>query len=60
MTAIPDSLIRCAGLSVLLVGLAAASVAPCLAQAPIIQPGAPGAPARELGADEAIEITDTS
>ncbi|MFW6087680.1 MAG: DUF305 domain-containing protein, partial [Myxococcota bacterium] len=29
-------------------------------QAPIIQPGAPGEPVRELGADEAIEIADTS
>jgi len=31
-----------------------------LAQAPIFQPGAPGAPARELSADEAIQIADTS
>jgi uncharacterized protein (DUF305 family) len=43
-----------------LVGLAVASAAPSLAQAPIIQPGAPGTPARELSADEAIEIADTS
>ena len=41
-------------------GLAAAGVAPCLAQVPIIQPGAPGEPARELSAEEAIEIADTS
>ena len=38
------------------VGLDTASVA----QAPIIQPGAPGEPARELSAEEAIEIADTS
>ncbi len=59
MTAPPDSLIRplrCARLCAVLVGLAAASVA----QVPIIQPGAPGEPARELSADEAIEIADTS
>ncbi|HUG44801.1 MAG TPA: DUF305 domain-containing protein [Acidobacteriota bacterium] len=31
-----------------------------LAQAPIIKPGAPGEPARELSADEAIKIADTS
>jgi uncharacterized protein (DUF305 family) len=31
-----------------------------LAQAPIIQPGLPGDPARELSAEEAIEIADTS
>jgi uncharacterized protein (DUF305 family) len=30
------------------------------AQAPIIQPGPPGAPVRELSADQAIEIADTS
>ncbi len=30
------------------------------AQAPIIQPGAPGAPVRELSADQAIEIADSS
>jgi uncharacterized protein (DUF305 family) len=30
------------------------------AQAPIVQPGPPGAPARELSADEAIEIANTS
>ena len=31
-----------------------------LAQAPIVQPGAPGAPTRQLSADEAIEIADTA
>ncbi len=59
MTALPVSLIRqlrCACLGAVLVGLAAAGAA----QVPIIQPGAPGAPARELSADEAIEIADTS
>ncbi len=30
-----------------------------MAQAPIVQPGAPGEPARELSADEAIEIANT-
>ena len=63
MNSIPDSLVRqlrCACQRAFLVGLAAAGVAPCLAQVPIIQPGAPGEPARELSADEAIEIADTS
>ncbi|MCH7667505.1 MAG: DUF305 domain-containing protein, partial [Acidobacteria bacterium] len=67
MTAIPDSLadspsrqLRCACLCAFLVGLPAAGVAPGLAQAPIIQPGAPGEPVRELSADEAIEIADSS
>jgi len=31
----------------------------CLAQAPIIQPGAPGQPPRELSADEAIDVAIT-
>ncbi len=59
MTATSDSLIRqlrCACLCAFLVSLAAASVA----QVPIIQPGAPGEPARELSADQAIAIADTS
>jgi uncharacterized protein (DUF305 family) len=63
MTAILDSLIRQLGsgcLGAFLVGLAAAGVAPCLAQAPIVQPGAPGEPVRELSPDEAIEIANTS
>jgi len=38
--------------------LATTSVA--LAQVPIVQPGAPGQPPRELSADEAVEIADTS
>ena len=63
MAAFPDSLVRSLR-SVLpaaaLVSLAAAGVAPCLAQVPIVQPGAPGEPARELSAEEAIEIADTS
>ncbi len=41
-------------------GLAAVCVAPCLAQAPIIKPGAPGEPVRELDPEEAIAIADTS
>ena len=68
MSAIPDSLtesgrrrLRSACLFPFLVGLVATGgLAPGLAQAPIIQPGAPGEPARELSADEAIEIADTS
>ena len=59
MTANPDSLLqklRHAALGVSLVGLSAAS----LAQVPIIHPGAPGEPARELSAEEAIAIADTS
>jgi uncharacterized protein (DUF305 family) len=59
MTAPPDTLIRllrCAGLYAVLWGLAVAGQA----QAPIVQPGAPGEPARELSAEEAIEIADTS
>ena len=43
-------------LSCALLSVATASVA----QAPIIQPGLPGDPARELSAEEAIEIADTS
>ncbi len=49
---------RCVFLT--LVGLAATGSALCQDQTPIIQPGAPGEPARELSADEAIEIADTS
>ena len=43
-------------------GLAAilAATAPTMAQVPIVQPGAPGAPTRELSAEQAIEIADTS
>ena len=59
MTATPDSLIRqlrypCLG--VILLSLATVGVA----QVPIIKPGAPGDPARELSAEEAIKIADTS
>jgi len=43
-----------------LLGLTAASGPPTLAQVPIIHPGAPGEPARELNAEEAIEIADSS
>jgi len=70
MTAIPDSLVhpipgllQRAGRCLFLLSLTAAGLAlvsPCLAQAPIIHPGAPGEPARELTAEEAIEIADTS
>ncbi len=59
MTASRDSLIRnlrCACLG----GALAVLAAPGVAQVPIIQPGAPGEPARQLSAEEAIEIADTS
>ena len=55
MTATFCSLIRRACLGAMLLGHAVVS----LAQAPIVQPGAPGDPARELSADEAIEIAVT-
>ena len=41
-------------------GMAMALPQTIMAQAPIVQPGAPGEPARQLSADEAIEIADTS
>ena len=59
MTATPDFLIRSitrACLGLILLGLATVG----MAQAPIIQPGAPGDAARELSAEEAIEIASTS
>ena len=59
MTASTDFLARLvsrASLSVMLLGCA--SVA--MAQAPIIQPGAPGEPVRELSAEEAIKVANTS
>jgi len=49
-------LIRCACLGLVLCGQASAA----LAQAPIIQPGAPGEPARELSAGDATKIAVTS
>lgn len=55
MTVSTDFLIRflrCAPLSLLLLGQATVG----MAQAPIIQPGAPGESARELSAEEAVEI----
>jgi uncharacterized protein (DUF305 family) len=48
--------LRCTCLFALLAGLPAV----VLAQPPIIQPGAPGEPARELSAEEAIAIADSS
>ena len=59
MTASADSLIRwlrVTSFGFILVGYAAAATA----QAPIIQPGAPGEPVRELSAEEAIRIANTS
>jgi uncharacterized protein (DUF305 family) len=49
---------HCALKGVLLLGLAGAAQAQ--AQVPIIQPGAPGEDVRELSAEEAVEITDSS
>ena len=49
---------RSNGFALLVVLLMIPAVA--AADAPIIQPGAPGAPVRELTADEAIAIADTS
>ncbi len=46
---------RCC-LALLLIGHASV----CLAQAPIVQPGAPGESPRELSAEEAVEIANTS
>jgi uncharacterized protein (DUF305 family) len=48
--------LRCAAVGVILLAQATAGTA----QAPIIQPGAPGEPARELTAEAAIEIAVTS
>ena len=59
MTEAPDHLLRLlqrAFAGVLLLGMATAATA----QAPIVQPGAPGESARELTADEAIDIAVTS
>ena len=58
MTASTDSSIR----SNSLVLLAAMLLAPAAAvvDSPIVQPGAPGEPPRELTADEAIAIANTS
>ncbi len=59
MIASSDSLIRqlhCACLGVIVLGHATVA----MAQVPIIQPGAPGDSARELSAEEAIEIANTS
>ncbi|MBT8102956.1 MAG: DUF305 domain-containing protein, partial [Gammaproteobacteria bacterium] len=49
---------RLKGLSLSIILLGHATFA--LAQPPIIQPGLPGDPSKELSADEAIEIADTS
>ena len=59
MTATPACLTRlisCACLGVILLGYGADS----LAQARIIQPGAPGESVRELSAEDAIKIANTS
>ena len=60
MSTTPESLIRlfrCASLSLILLGLATFSTAQ---EVPIVQPGAPGESSRDLTAEEAIEIADTS
>ena len=59
MTTTPDFLIRLitrACLGVILFGLASVGIAQ---DVPIVQPGAPGDPGRELSAEEAIEIAVT-
>ena len=58
LTAAPYALNRLAQYALFFTLLGMATVN--LAQAPIIQPGLPGDPARELSAEEAIEIADTS
>ena len=59
MTVATDDLMRPLGRTFLGVALLlAATLAP--AQAPIVQPGAPGEPARELTAEEAIDIAVSS
>ncbi len=57
MITTPDSLYRHALCGVILFSLATIGMAQ---DAPIIQPGAPGKPARQLKAEEAIEIANTS
>jgi uncharacterized protein (DUF305 family) len=53
--------LRAAASFALLIPLSAIGALPALAQeAPIIQPGAPGQPVKELTAEKAIEIADTS
>ena len=59
MTAIPRSLDRLISRACLIASLLCLASAG-LAQVPIVQPGAPGDSARELSADEAIEIAVTS
>ena len=56
MTAISDSRLRVSFVVLLLLALASTGVA----QVPIVHPGAPGEPVRELSAEEAIEIADNS
>ena len=58
MTAITHSLLRLLPL-VCLGAILLGHSTDGMAQAPIVQPGAPGDPARELSADEAIEIADS-
>lgn len=57
MTASADSLLRLLLLAA--VGAILSSSSDAMAQAPIVQPGAPGDPARELSVDEAVKIADT-
>ena len=60
MTATPNFMIRlfrCASLCVILLGQTTVAISQ---DVPIIQPGAPGESARELSAEEAIEIANTS
>ena len=60
MTATPAAMIKLTGpfcVAAFLLGQAPAVMAQ---EAPIIHPGAPGAPAQELSAEQAIEIADSS
>jgi len=54
-TSLPRRL-RHAGTTLVLAGLAATAIA----DVPIIHPGPPGTPARELSADQAVEIADST
>jgi hypothetical protein len=56
LTAIPDFLIRLFRATCLPVILLAQATAGMAQDAPIVQPGAPGNPARQLSAEEATEI----
>ena len=63
MTACGFSIIRRfgrVGLGVALMAVGLGGTLPCEAQSPIVKPGAPGEPSRELTKEEAIKVADTS